>query len=127
MLLLILVHVLALSFALAAPLASTTSALNPFVSSSPQSTIKVESNGYVYVANGNLTQGETSPYTPYGGLNTNGTLPVYAPLSDFDYQSLALTLYQEYIELDLFHYGLATFSIEDFKKAGLNQEAQFQI
>ena len=127
MLRLVFLYIFSLSLTLASPIASATSALNPFVSPSPNSAITVESNGYVYVANGNLTQGETSPYTPYGGLNTNGTLPVYAPLSDFDYQSLALTLYQEYIELDLFHYGLAKFSVEDFNKAGLNAEDRFLI
>ena len=30
-----------------------------------------------------------------------------------------MALYQEWIELDLFHWGLATFSVEDFEAAGL--------
>lgn len=49
---------------------------------------------------GNVT---ASP-PPQGGANTtaNSSAPVYAPGSDFDYQSLALALHQEYIELDLF-------------------------
>ncbi len=110
---------LLIPFVAGAPV-TTTSALNPFVAPGPDSEITVEANGHVYVANGNLTQDETVPYTPYGGLNTNGTLPVYAPLSDFDYQSLALALYQEYIELDLFHHGLAQFSVDEFEAAGLN-------
>lgn len=49
---------------------------------------------------GNVT---ASP-PPQGGINTtaNASAPVYAPDSDFDYQSLSLALHQEYIELDLF-------------------------
>ena len=62
---------------------------------------------------------EPAPYTPAGGLGTNGTEPVYNAKSDFDYESLALALYQEWIELDLFHNGLAQFSAEDFEAAGL--------
>lgn len=116
----------AASLVAAAPL-TTTSALNPYVTPGPDSQITVESNGHTYVASGNLTSNETMPYTPYGGLNTNGSLPVYAPLGDFDYESLALALYQEYIELDLFHNGLATFSVEDFEAAGLNAEDRFLI
>jgi hypothetical protein len=113
-------------FVVGAPV-TTTSALNPFVTPGPDSEITVESNGHIYVANGNLTQNETMPYTAYGGLNTNGSIPVYAPLSDFDYQSLALALYQEYIELDLFHHGLAQFSVDEFAAAGLNAEDRFLI
>jgi len=68
-----------------------------------------------------------APYTPAGGLGTNGTLPVYNVKSDFDYESLALGLYQEWIELDLFHNGLATFSVADFEAAGLTAEDRFLI
>lgn len=42
--------------------------------------------------------------------------------SDFDFQSIALGLYQEWIELDLFLNGLATFSEADFLAAGLTAE-----
>ena len=42
--------------------------------------------------------------------------------SDFDFQSVALGLHQEYIELDLFNHGLATFSDSDFLAAGLTAE-----
>ncbi|KAI4145008.1 MAG: hypothetical protein LQ340_006457 [Diploschistes diacapsis] len=75
-----------------------------------------------YPSDGKLHGPEPAPYTPNGGLGTNGTEPVYKPQSDFDYESLALALYQEWIELDLFNYGLATFSAEDFEAAGLNAE-----
>lgn len=60
-----------------------------------------------------------APYTPAGGLGTNGTTPRYQVNSDFDYESLQLGLYQEWIELDLFHDGLARFSVQDFLDAGL--------
>lgn len=36
-----------------------------------------------------------APYTPAGGLGTNGTLPRYMVESDFDFESIALGLYQE--------------------------------
>lgn len=116
-----------LAFAPLAAAAPVTSALNPFVTPGPDSQITVESNGHNYTASGNLTSPEPMPYTPYGGLNTNGSIPVYHPLSDFDYESLALALYQEYIELDLFHHGLAMFSVEEFEAAGLNAEDRFLI
>ncbi|KAI0645960.1 Rds1 protein [Trametes meyenii] len=68
-----------------------------------------------------------APYTPSGGLGTNSTPPAYKPLSDFDYQSLSLALYQEYIELDLFHYGLTKFSVDEFEAAGLGAEDRYLI
>lgn len=40
-------------------------------------------------------------------------------------QNLALN--QEYIELDLFHYGLARFSDQEFDEAGINAEGRFLI
>lgn len=64
-----------------------------------------------------------------GGVDTNATSPppVYAPDSDFDYQSLALALHQEWIELDLFHHGLATFSDAEFDEYGINAEQRSLI
>ena len=46
---------------------------------------------------------------------------------DDDDDVKALATYQEYIELDLFHDGLAKFSVEDFEKAGLTAEDRFLI
>ncbi|CED85588.1 hypothetical protein [Phaffia rhodozyma] len=70
-----------------------------------------------------------APPPPPGGVDTNATspAPVYAPDSDFDYQSLALALHQEWIELDLFHYGLATFSDAEFDEYGINAEQRSLI
>lgn len=80
-----------------------------------------------YNPNGLLNNQQPLPYTPAGGLGTNGTEPVYRVQSDFDYQSLLLGLYQEWIELDLFHYILATFSEEEFTAAGLTPSDRFLI
>ncbi|KAJ6119647.1 Protein rds1 [Penicillium sp. IBT 18751x] len=74
-----------------------------------------------YRSNGKLQNAEPAPYVPAGGVGTNGSIPVYNAKSDFDYESLALALYQEWIELDLFNDGLKRFSAQDFKDAGLNQ------
>lgn len=63
---------------------------------------------------------------PAGGIGFNST-PTYKPMSDFDFQSLNLGLHQELIELDLFHYGLARFSSQDFEDAGLTPSDQYLI
>ncbi|KAI9819272.1 MAG: hypothetical protein M1827_007428 [Pycnora praestabilis] len=68
-----------------------------------------------------------APYTPAGGLGTNGSLPRYMVESDFDFESIALGLYQEWIELDLFHDGLVRFTDDDFLAAGLDSEARSLI
>ncbi|CAE7216574.1 hypothetical protein PTNB73_08041 [Pyrenophora teres f. teres] len=67
------------------------------------------------------------PYMPAGGLGTNGTEPRYMVNSDFDYESITLGLYQEWIELDLFNNGLAIFSTQDFLDAGLTAEDRAYI
>jgi hypothetical protein len=72
-----------------------------------------------YTADGSLHKQQPIPYQPAGGLGTSGSEPVYRVQSDFDYESLLLGLYQEWIELDLFHNILATFSEKDFTSAGL--------
>lgn len=63
---------------------------------------------------------------PAGGIGFT-EVPTYKPMSDFDFQSLNLGLHQELIELDLFHYGLARFSSQDFEDAGLSPADQFLI
>ena len=80
-----------------------------------------------YNANGIPQKPFPAPYTPAGGLGTNGSLPRYMVESDFDFESIALGLYQEWIELDLFHDGLARFSLEELEAAGLNAEYQSLI
>merc|ERR1711964_952649 len=80
-----------------------------------------------YSPDGTLHDQQPIPYTPAGGLGTNGTEPVYCVQSDFDYQSILLGLYQEWIELDLFHNILAPFSEEEFTAAGLTPSDRFLI
>ncbi|KAL2270791.1 hypothetical protein VTJ83DRAFT_162 [Remersonia thermophila] len=80
-----------------------------------------------YPADGQLHGAQPMPYTPSGGIGTNGSLPLYKVASDFDYQSIALALYHEWIELDLFHWGLATFSEDDFQAYGIGAEDRFLL
>jgi hypothetical protein len=80
-----------------------------------------------YTADGSLHKQQPIPYQPAGGLGTSGSEPVYRVQSDFDYESLLLGLYQEWIELDLFHNILATFSEKDFTSAGLTASDRYLI
>jgi len=56
------------------------------------------------------------------GVRMNDTPPAYAVMSDFDYQSFVVGLNQEWIELDLFNYGVSRFSEEEFAEAGLGPD-----
>ncbi|KAH7347524.1 ferritin-like domain-containing protein [Plectosphaerella cucumerina] len=79
-------------------------------------------DAYKYPADGKLHAPQPAPFTPSGGIGTNGSAPVYRVESDFDYQSLALALYQEWIELDLFNWALEKWDEEEFARWGLNAE-----
>lgn len=109
------------------PPPSTTGALSTSILAASVPALPAESSKFDYPADGELHADQPAPYTPAGGQGTNGSAPVYRVQSDFDYQSIALGLYQEYIELDLFHYGLATYSVEEFEAAGLNSEDRFLL
>ncbi|KAF3764647.1 hypothetical protein M406DRAFT_330976 [Cryphonectria parasitica EP155] len=109
------------------PSPTTTGALSTNVLAASVPALPAESSKYDYPADGNLHADEPAPYTPAGGLGTNGSAPVYRVQSDFDYQSIQLGLYQEWIELDLFHYGLATYSAADFEAVGLTAEDRFLL
>ncbi|KAL4891180.1 ferritin-like domain-containing protein [Aspergillus ambiguus] len=91
------------------------------------SSMGVAPTATTYPSDGQLHSPQPGPFIPAGGAGTSGETPVYRPQSDFDFESLALALYQEYIELDLFHDGLARFSEEDFAAAGLTAEDRFLI
>ncbi|KAG9081609.1 hypothetical protein FRC07_014471, partial [Ceratobasidium sp. 392] len=62
---------------------------------------------------------------PKGGVNP--PKPVYTVKSDFDYQSINLALNQEWIELDLFRYGLKKLSDAEFEAQGLNADDRYLI
>ncbi|KAI9853216.1 MAG: hypothetical protein M1824_001521 [Vezdaea acicularis] len=106
----------------ALPQAITTSVLAPSIPALPPGP-----DATSYPRDGKLHAPEPAPYTPAGGLGTNGSEPVYVVQSDFDFESIALALYQEWIELDLFHNGLARFTTAEFDAAGLNAEDRFLI
>lgn len=109
------------------PEPTTTGALSNTVLASSVPARPPPPDSFKYPADGKLHGPQPAPYTPSGGIGTNGSAPVYRVQSDFDYQSLALALYQEWIELDLFHWGLATFSKEEFEAYGINAEDRFLI
>ncbi|KAM0254753.1 hypothetical protein ACHAQJ_006469 [Trichoderma viride] len=109
------------------PPASTTGALSTSVLASAISALPPAPGSFNYTANGKLHGPEPAPFTPNGGIGTNGSAPVYRVQSDYDYQSLALALYQEWIELDLFHWGLANFSTKQFQANGVNAKDRFLI
>lgn len=111
----------------AGPDPTTTGALSTSVLASSIPALPANAAKYAYPADGELHANQPAPYTPSGGQGTNGSAPVYRVQSDFDYQSIALGLYQEYIELDLFHWGLATFSVEDFEAEGLTGEDRYLL
>jgi len=81
----------------------------------------------VYNPNGTLNHPQPIPFQPAGGLGTNGSEPVYRVQSDFDYQSVLLALYQEWIELDLFYYIFESFSDEDFQHSGLSPSDRYLV
>ncbi|KAK1774846.1 ferritin-like domain-containing protein [Copromyces sp. CBS 386.78] len=109
------------------PPPTTTGALSTSVLAPSIPALPPGPDAFKYPSDGQLHAPQPAPYTPAGGVGTNGSAPVYRMLSDFDYQSIALALYQEWIELDLFHWGLDRFSVEDFEEAGLTAEDRHLI
>jgi len=103
-------------------LPTTIGAVSTIVTAQSIPTLPPNPTATYYNANGKLQNPQPAPYVPAGGLGTNGTLPRYMVESDFDYESIQLGLYQEWIELDFFNNGLAIFSEEDFLAAGLTAE-----
>ncbi|SNX81715.1 probable Rds1 protein [Melanopsichium pennsylvanicum] len=67
----------------------------------------------------------SNSYQPTSSLQVK--TPTYQVFSDFDFQSIALALHQEYIELDLFNYGLVKFSDADYDAVGLDAEDRHLI
>jgi hypothetical protein len=77
----------------------------------------------------NTLHQRSSNFTPPGGVGVSPSSPPpkYRTKTDFDFQSFNLALNQEWIELDLFHHGLAMFSDDEFEAAGINAEDRFLI
>ncbi|KAH7310166.1 protein rds1 [Rhexocercosporidium sp. MPI-PUGE-AT-0058] len=109
------------------PPATTTGAISTTILAASIPHLPPGPDATSYPRDGQLHGDQPAPYTPSGGLGTNGSEPVYVPQTDFDFQSMALALYQEYIELDLFHWAVERFSPEEFEEAGINAEGQFLI
>ncbi|KAL7960275.1 ferritin-like domain-containing protein [Trichoderma compactum] len=109
------------------PPATTTGALSTSILASAIQPGPPAPGSFNYTADGKLHGPEPTPFTPNGGIGTNGSAPVYRVQSDYDYQSLALALYQEWIELDLFHWGLNNFTAKQFEANGINAEDRFLI
>jgi hypothetical protein len=102
------------------PPATTTGALSTNVTASTLAVASPPAQIENYPSDGQLHGPQPLPFTPSGGVWTNGSIPLYKPASDFDYQSLALALFHEWIELDLFRWGLETFSDDEFEAFGIN-------
>ncbi|RDA89037.1 hypothetical protein CP532_0603 [Ophiocordyceps camponoti-leonardi (nom. inval.)] len=109
------------------PLPTTTGALSAPVVGTSIPSLPPPSGSYDYPADGELHGDQPAPFTPSGGIGTDGSAPVYRVQSDFDYQSLALALYQEWIELDLFHWGLERFTVDEFEAEGLDAHDRFLL
>ncbi|CAE6361943.1 unnamed protein product [Rhizoctonia solani] len=109
------------SFALLAALVSVISAAPSRDRAARSPSLLVYSGADVLQARNN--DGKFTP--PKGGVNP--PKPVYTVKSPFDYESINLALNQEWIELDLFRYGLEKFSVKEFEDAGLNEDDRYLI
>ena len=67
---------------------TTTGALTTVVLAASIAPLPPNPSATVYPNDGQLHSPEPAPYTPAGGLGTNGTEPVYTTQSDFDYESI---------------------------------------
>ncbi|KAL5362687.1 hypothetical protein BJX96DRAFT_186320 [Aspergillus floccosus] len=107
---------------------STSGAITaPSIGSGVTPSIGIAPTATTYPSDGQLHVPQPGSYIPGGGAGTSGHIPIYRPQSDFEFPIWALALYQEYIELDLFHDGLARFSNADFTAAGLTAEDRYLI
>lgn len=67
---------------------TTTGALSTTVLASSIAPLPPNPAAKEYPSDGRLHAPQPAPYTPAGGIGTNGTEPIYNVRSDFDYQSL---------------------------------------
>lgn len=71
---------------------TTTGALSTIVLAASIPALPPNPTATTYPSDGKLHSPEPAPYTPAGGLGTNGTEPVYNMKSDFDYESIVRIL-----------------------------------
>jgi hypothetical protein len=76
------------SSAVAAATATTTGAISTTVLAPSIPHLPPGPDATSYPRDGKLHGAEPAPYTPSGGLGTNGSEPVYVPQTDFDFQSM---------------------------------------
>jgi hypothetical protein len=76
------------------PSPATTGALSTGVLAPSTHALLPGADAYKYPSDGKLHGAQPAPYTPSGGLGTNGSVPVYRILSDIGYESIALALCQ---------------------------------
>lgn len=72
--------------------ATTTGALTTSVLAPSIAPLPPNPTATTYPSDGFLHSPEPAPYTPAGGLGTNGTEPVYNAKSDFDFESLVSSI-----------------------------------
>lgn len=72
---------------------TTTGALSLSVLAASIPALPPKAAATTYPSDGNLHDPEPAPYTPAGGLGTDGTEPVYNAKSDFDFESLVSALH----------------------------------
>lgn len=70
------------------PSATTTGAVSSVVTATAIPVLPPGPNASSYVGTGKLQTPQPAPYTPAGGLDTNGSEPIYTVQSDFDFESL---------------------------------------
>lgn len=71
---------------------TTTGALSLSVLAASIPALPPNPSATTYPSDGQLHDPEPAPYTPAGGLGTNGAEPVYNAKSDFDFESLVSEL-----------------------------------
>lgn len=70
------------------PAATTTGAVSSVVTATAIPVLPPGPDATSYVGTGELHAPMPAPYTPAGGLDTNGSEPIYTVQSDFDFESL---------------------------------------
>jgi hypothetical protein len=70
-----------------------------------------------YPSNGKLNDAQPAPYTPAGGVGTNGSIPVYNVKSDFDYESLVCISHLQLLCRDMLRPALGSCTVPGMDRA----------